>query len=84
MWKIVEIYWSPLYLTFVNTNAFYFINLIDFLTDRYRKVSNSGRGYYSFLDLKAASSIWGRLLFKGAHYKSILLFPKKIAILKHF
>ena len=40
----------------------------------YRKTFIKSRGSYSFLDLFAAATIQGRLLFKGGSYYN---FPKK-------
>ena len=44
----------------------------------YRKVSDNGRGYYSFFHVLRATTIEGRTQYKGAYYNKILLFsPKK-------
>ena len=41
----------------------------------YRISSINSRGYYSFLDVRSAASIWGRPLIKGGYYYEI---PKKL------
>ena len=60
------------------------VHLLLYLEPIYRKVLNSGRGYYSFFHVLCAPTIQGRLLYKGAYYKRILFFTSKNAILKHF
>ena len=50
----------------------------------YRKVLNRGRAYYSFSNTFNAPFIQGRLLYKGAYYNIILLFPSKICYFEAF
>ena len=44
----------------------------------YRISSNNVRGYYSFLSLKSAASIWGRPLLKGGYYIYFLCLATKM------
>ena len=48
--------------------------------DEYRISSNNVRGYYSFLSLKSAASIWGRPLIKGGYYIYFQYLPTKIVV----
>ena len=45
------------------------------LEKKYRISSNKSRGYYSFLKVRCAASIWGRPLIKGGYYYKI---PQKL------
>ena len=40
-------------------------------SDKYRISSINSRGYYSFLYIISAASIWGRPLIKGGYYYEI-------------
>ena len=46
---------------------------------KYRISSINSRGYYSFLYVKSAASIWGRPLFKGGYYYKISKKLREIA-----
>ena len=65
-----EIWKGPKLKVASYTYNFYLLNAY-LIYNAYRKVSNSGRGHYSFSDLLGAPTIWGRLLSKGAHYNLI-------------
>ena len=69
--KLLELIWRNIFSVRAWKSEKITLTRRIFRQNNYRKVSISTRGYYSFPDLTAAGTIWGRALSKGGYYSTL-------------